>query len=171
MWERTLKGRLEMRRQAMLNMPSMIQEWKQVRCFAATRVEGFANDCVEGPWTRVEEVAEWEGEEVNFGCWIWKHMVEDWRNVQWHLQAAFRHTFSFTHCSVPNDCIYTYDMRKNQLIASNIHSAVDYDRVGRGYPACLLACVNSNLVCKFPHRNADTHLRRLKTVYTSRQGE
>ena len=28
-WERTLKGRLEMRRQAMLNMPAMIQEWKQ----------------------------------------------------------------------------------------------------------------------------------------------
>ncbi|KAH7132318.1 hypothetical protein B0J11DRAFT_428377 [Dendryphion nanum] len=28
-WERTLKGRLEARRQAMLNMPSLIQEWKQ----------------------------------------------------------------------------------------------------------------------------------------------
>jgi len=28
-WERTLKGRLEMRRQAMLNMPALIQEWKQ----------------------------------------------------------------------------------------------------------------------------------------------
>ncbi|KAF2133912.1 hypothetical protein P153DRAFT_330522 [Dothidotthia symphoricarpi CBS 119687] len=29
LWERTMKGRLEMRRQAMLNMPSLIQEWKQ----------------------------------------------------------------------------------------------------------------------------------------------
>ncbi|KAF1920249.1 hypothetical protein BDU57DRAFT_486797 [Ampelomyces quisqualis] len=28
-WERTLKGRLEVRRQAMLNMPALIQEWKQ----------------------------------------------------------------------------------------------------------------------------------------------
>lgn len=28
-WERTLKGRLEVRRQAMLDMPGMIQEWKQ----------------------------------------------------------------------------------------------------------------------------------------------
>lgn len=28
-WERTMKGRLELRRQAMLNMPQMIQEWKQ----------------------------------------------------------------------------------------------------------------------------------------------
>ncbi|KAF2876653.1 hypothetical protein BDV95DRAFT_625833 [Massariosphaeria phaeospora] len=28
-WERTLKGRLEERRKAMLNMPALIQEWKQ----------------------------------------------------------------------------------------------------------------------------------------------
>lgn len=30
LWERTLKGRLEMRRQAMLDMPRLVQEWKQV---------------------------------------------------------------------------------------------------------------------------------------------
>ncbi|KAF1950697.1 hypothetical protein CC80DRAFT_496616 [Byssothecium circinans] len=29
LWERTLKGRLEMRRKAMLEMPALIQEWKQ----------------------------------------------------------------------------------------------------------------------------------------------
>lgn len=29
-WERTLKGRLERRRQAMLEMPKMIQSWKEV---------------------------------------------------------------------------------------------------------------------------------------------
>jgi len=29
-WERTLKGRLERRRQAMLEMPKMIQTWKEV---------------------------------------------------------------------------------------------------------------------------------------------
>ncbi|KAF2280957.1 uncharacterized protein EI97DRAFT_429048 [Westerdykella ornata] len=28
-WERTLKARLEQRRQAMINMPALIQEWKQ----------------------------------------------------------------------------------------------------------------------------------------------
>lgn len=32
-WERTMKGRLDTRRQAMLEMPSMIQKWKQVRSF------------------------------------------------------------------------------------------------------------------------------------------
>ncbi|KAF1995160.1 hypothetical protein P154DRAFT_526534 [Amniculicola lignicola CBS 123094] len=29
LWERTLKGRLEKRREAMLGMPALIQEWKQ----------------------------------------------------------------------------------------------------------------------------------------------
>jgi large subunit ribosomal protein L25 len=29
MWERTLKGRLEKRKQAMLDMPRLVQEWKQ----------------------------------------------------------------------------------------------------------------------------------------------
>jgi large subunit ribosomal protein L25 len=30
LWERTLKGRMEMRRKAMLEMPQLVQEWKQV---------------------------------------------------------------------------------------------------------------------------------------------
>ena len=30
-WERTMKGRLEKRRQAMLEMPKLVQQWKQVR--------------------------------------------------------------------------------------------------------------------------------------------
>lgn len=30
LWERTMKGRLEKRRQAMLGMPKLVQEWKQV---------------------------------------------------------------------------------------------------------------------------------------------
>lgn len=30
LWERTMKGRLEKRRQAMLEMPKLVQEWKQV---------------------------------------------------------------------------------------------------------------------------------------------
>ncbi|KAF2683268.1 hypothetical protein K458DRAFT_404845 [Lentithecium fluviatile CBS 122367] len=29
LWERTLKGRLEMRRKAMVEMPQLVQEWKQ----------------------------------------------------------------------------------------------------------------------------------------------
>ncbi len=31
LWERTMKGRLEKRRQAMLGMPKLVQQWKQVR--------------------------------------------------------------------------------------------------------------------------------------------
>jgi large subunit ribosomal protein L25 len=159
MWERTLKGRLEMRRQAMLNMPALIQEWKQVSFLGGEEgvIYGMcANNCLEGTWTRVEEVAEREGEEVD-GCWweIWNSMWV-WISVQWssqHLQEALGHTF-FTHGSVREDsvyCTYTYDMRKIQFIASNVPSAVFYDRVGGGYPACLL---NSNLLCKLPNLDA-----------------
>ena len=65
LWERTLKGRLEMRRQAMLDMPRLIQEWKQV-CFVwigCVRIS--ADGGVERSWSWVEEVAEWQGEEVD----------------------------------------------------------------------------------------------------------
>jgi large subunit ribosomal protein L25 len=40
-WERTVKGRLEKRRQAMLKMPEMIQQWKEVSIFV-----------LEIPWLR-----------------------------------------------------------------------------------------------------------------------
>jgi large subunit ribosomal protein L25 len=57
-WERTLKGRLEMRRQAMLNMPQMIQEWKQVSPHVAldTHTSG-TNEPPERTWSWMEEVA------------------------------------------------------------------------------------------------------------------
>ena len=32
LWERTMRGRLEKRRQAMLGMPKLVEEWKMVRC-------------------------------------------------------------------------------------------------------------------------------------------
>jgi large subunit ribosomal protein L25 len=66
LWERTMKGRLEMRRQAMLNMPALIQEWKQVSCDGGEETVGdiLANNFAEGTRSRVEEVAEWQGEEI-----------------------------------------------------------------------------------------------------------
>jgi large subunit ribosomal protein L25 len=64
LWERTLKGRLEMRRQAMLDMPRLIQEWKQVSCMCACERE-CANPGTERSWSRVEEVAQREGEEID----------------------------------------------------------------------------------------------------------
>lgn len=61
LWERTMKGRLEKRRQAMLNMPKLVQEWKQVcSCF----FEGFYRGSqwlivlIDGSWTWLEEMAE-----------------------------------------------------------------------------------------------------------------
>jgi len=64
LWERTQKGRLEKRRQAMLGMPKLVQRWKQV-CFAFHGVcvcggvgRGLMVCVVDGSWTGVEEVAE-----------------------------------------------------------------------------------------------------------------
>ena len=67
-WERTMKGRLEKRRVAMLEMPKMVQQWKQVSWLHFVRYFGGelvllcrmgADGCVVvGSWTRVEEVAE-----------------------------------------------------------------------------------------------------------------
>jgi large subunit ribosomal protein L25 len=71
-WERTLKGRLEMRRQAMLNMPQMIQEWKQVS-YGLTRdyCLSLANKLAERTWPRMEEVAQRAGEEISYPKLHW----------------------------------------------------------------------------------------------------
>ena len=56
-WERTLKGRLEKRRQAMMEMPRLIQEWKQVCRCPVVGSSQSANFLTARPRTRVEEVA------------------------------------------------------------------------------------------------------------------
>jgi large subunit ribosomal protein L25 len=59
-WERTQKSRLEKRRQAMLQMPEMIQQWKEV-CFCPVSRRWWshvANVCTERSRSWVEEVAE-----------------------------------------------------------------------------------------------------------------
>lgn len=62
-WERTQKGRLEKRRTAMLKMPEMIQQWKEVSN-SSTLCSGYAllvtllTLFVERAWSWMEEVAE-----------------------------------------------------------------------------------------------------------------
>jgi hypothetical protein len=60
-WERTMKSRLEERRKAMENMPALIQEWKLVSLMEYIWESPVANACTEGTWSRLEEVAEWQG--------------------------------------------------------------------------------------------------------------
>lgn len=60
LWERTQKGRLEKRRQAMLGMPKLVQTWKQVS-FAMVSL-GFVGRAVtdwvlDGSRTWLEEMA------------------------------------------------------------------------------------------------------------------
>lgn len=44
-WERTLKGRLEARRQAMIEMPRMIQQWKQVSAVLVREIHAILTRC------------------------------------------------------------------------------------------------------------------------------
>ncbi|KAJ8604427.1 hypothetical protein MRB53_041816 [Persea americana] len=64
-WERTLKGRLDKRRAAMVGMASMVQKWKQV-CISVLMLLGYtylvsgmsADLATERTWKRLEAVAE-----------------------------------------------------------------------------------------------------------------
>lgn len=57
-WERTMKTRLEKRRQAMLDMPRLVQQWKQVSILCVHCIGRIANILPAGPWTGLEEVAQ-----------------------------------------------------------------------------------------------------------------
>lgn len=65
LWERTMKGRLEMRRQAMLDMPRLIQEWKQVCVLWGSWLREGTDSAAERSRSWVEEVAERKGEEID----------------------------------------------------------------------------------------------------------
>jgi hypothetical protein len=74
-WERTVKGRLEKRRVAMLKMPEMIQQWKEVsNClFSVYPMWNLnANYCAERSWSWMEEVAEMIACYIlNLSIWFW----------------------------------------------------------------------------------------------------
>jgi large subunit ribosomal protein L25 len=59
-WERTVKGRLEKRRRAMLEMPKLVQQWKEVS-FCLRKypwIRTYANNLAERTRKRMEEVAQ-----------------------------------------------------------------------------------------------------------------
>lgn len=55
--ERTMKSRLDRREKAMLEMPAMIEQWKEVREFRNV-FQMHADQTTGWPWTRLEEVAQ-----------------------------------------------------------------------------------------------------------------
>jgi large subunit ribosomal protein L25 len=58
-WERTVKGRLEKRRRAMLEMPKLVQEWKEVGfCVRHSQITTHANYFAERTRSWMEEVAQ-----------------------------------------------------------------------------------------------------------------
>ena len=59
LWERTMKGRLEKRRQAMLGMPKLVQQWKQVSIHLELQCCGMAlMTSTDGPRSWLEEMAQ-----------------------------------------------------------------------------------------------------------------
>ena len=64
LWERTMKGRLEKRRQAMLGMPKLVQQWKQVSIHLKLQCcEVALIKSTDGAWSWLEEMAKmssWE---------------------------------------------------------------------------------------------------------------
>ena len=55
--ERTMKSRLDRRKQAILEMPAMIEKWKEVRWLVATLLS-FANTTIGWSWARLDKVAQ-----------------------------------------------------------------------------------------------------------------
>ena len=56
-WERNIRGRLEKRRQAMLEMPKLVQTWKQVSLILIN-LHSILIQYTAWPWTGMEEVPE-----------------------------------------------------------------------------------------------------------------
>ena len=81
-WERTMKGKLEERRTAMMEMPELVRTWKEVSLYLPlTRRDGLLTIFINTERTRkrMEEIPEWKSEEVmaflarifclRYACW------------------------------------------------------------------------------------------------------
>lgn len=120
MWERTLKGRLEMRRQAMLNMPAMIQEWKQVSFVVIMGVTSICADCVRRKDMDVVGRSGRVGKrrDRRSSTWVWEHV--------WRVGSASIHEWRFgirPSCMVESSelCVYNlYDTRIADLIKQGL---------------------------------------------------
>lgn len=55
-WERTMKGRLNRRTKAMLEMPQLVQAWKQVFVLLFCSSEAKLTTAIERSWSWMEEV-------------------------------------------------------------------------------------------------------------------
>jgi large subunit ribosomal protein L25 len=112
LWERTLKGRLEKRKQAMLDMPALVQEWKQVsvqtRSIWIRLAERDANPRTERSWARLEEVAKRsQGEMID-------SIIVSGRNVQ----GGFRPLWD--PCCIHSTCRECTTMHITGVIVSHI---------------------------------------------------
>lgn len=56
--ERTLRPRLDKRKQAMLDMPAMVEQWKEVRIHSNCPAVNYTNVDVGWPWEGLEKMAQ-----------------------------------------------------------------------------------------------------------------
>lgn len=146
MWERTLKGRLEMRRQAMLNMPQMIQEWKQVSCAVLAGVGRIVANYL---YRRDMDVVGRSGQAgrqrdksfaARFGSVLEQHGHAS--IYEWRLGPP-----TFLSVGSSQICVYClYDTRVADL-SKQRRNRCYLDKVVWGYLGCSSLICNSELKC------------------------
>lgn len=140
-WERTLKGRLEMRRQAMLNMPQMIQEWKQVSYLLMLGIMcRVANDYFRKDMVVAGRNGQVERQRNKWSCWHGIFRVA----CVWQVESAFTGGVGASpiHCSIFELCVhYVYDRRR--IDWNSVHTNINYDGTEGGILAAFSLLCNS----------------------------
>ena len=111
----------------MLEMPALIQEWKQVSGVGFGGWERGADSCAEGTWARVEEIPLREGEEIGFVSWG----VERWWvwSVTWVEDLAAGVWFTCTKALVWSCGIELYALYNTRNFVTH---TIPAEIIGRG---------------------------------------
>lgn len=146
-WERTLSSRLAMRQKAMLDMPALIQEWKQVRSPCQPRIIGDLTDNrIERSWQRMEEVAVWESQ-------VLKELAEKCMII-WTIFGTRSKSFLAYGCHVYSTCIEWID----QHIIRSFHKEY-HDFCSALLPTLLFAALTLHkYICASISRHARSYL-------------
>jgi large subunit ribosomal protein L25 len=89
-WERQMKGKVQKRKDAMLEMPLMVRQWKEVSYLSpGQRIGIVLINCAERTWKRMEEVAKWAcliilsstGPQEQVYCMCWPERMHGCENI------------------------------------------------------------------------------------------
>lgn len=91
-WERTMETRLEERKKAMMEMPELIRQWKQVSLFFfghKSTTQMLILSSTERSWTRMEEVAQTIGVIFLTFLRLSIHLHHIWRVLSKGIQGSY----------------------------------------------------------------------------------